>query len=57
MPPTDAGIAPSGAGMRSNAIIFDSTKDELYKITDNYKSLQRKLKSKKNQRYNLKYHF
>ncbi|TRY80327.1 hypothetical protein TCAL_10174 [Tigriopus californicus] len=29
---------------KSNAIIFDTTKDELFRLSDNYKTLQRKLK-------------
>ena len=30
----------------SNTVVFDATKNELYKINDAYKSLQRKLKGK-----------
>lgn len=29
---------------RPNAILFDTTKNELFKLNDNYKNLQRKLK-------------
>eukprot|EP00095_Tigriopus_kingsejongensis_P009560 maker-scaffold518_size150039-snap-gene-0.21 protein:Tk09560 transcript:maker-scaffold518_size150039-snap-gene-0.21-mRNA-1 annotation:"intraflagellar transport protein 52 homolog" len=38
------GDYPASNGEKSNAIIFDTTKDELYRLHDNYKTLQRKLK-------------
>ncbi|GLV44649.1 Intraflagellar transport 52 [Carabus blaptoides fortunei] len=40
MPPTEGFVAE----LNSNTIIFNTSKNELYKITDNYKTLHRKLK-------------
>jgi len=34
-----------GGGLKSNVILFDSTKNELFRLNDNYKTLQRKLKA------------
>ena len=33
-----------GGGNRSNTLLFDTTKNELYRVTENLKTLQRKLK-------------
>ena len=46
MPPTSGDMEPSSGGSRpkSNTIVFDASKNELYKINDSYKSLHRKLK-------------
>lgn len=43
MAPTSADYINTN-GEKSNAIIFDTTKDELFRLSDNYKTLQRKLK-------------
>ena len=34
-----------GGGNRSNTLLFDTTKNELYRVTENLKTLQRKLKA------------
>lgn len=40
------GEAPGSAGgNRSNTLLFDTTKNELYRVTENLKTLQRKLKA------------
>ena len=39
------GSAGGGAGNRSNTLLFDTTKNELYRVTENLKTLQRKLKA------------
>ena len=48
MPPTAEesfnGSNPQNHSQKSNTIIFDTTKNELYRINDAYKTLQRKLK-------------
>lgn len=35
----------SAGGNRSNTLLFDITKNELYRVTENLKTLQRKLKA------------
>ena len=40
MPPTSDDSVDSGGPGRSNTITFDTTKNELYRISDNYKTLQ-----------------
>ena len=44
----DVGFSASGhlIQTKSNTIVFDATKNELYRTNDAYKSLQRKLKGK-----------
>ena len=39
------GSAGGGGGNRSNTLLFDTTKNELYRVTENLKTLQRKLKA------------
>jgi hypothetical protein len=36
--------AVAGANAKSNSIVFDTTKNEMFKLSDNFKTLQRKLK-------------
>ena len=46
--PGVGGPAPGsagGGGNRSNTLLFDTTKNELYRVTENLKTLQRKLKA------------
>ena len=48
--PGGGGGAPGsagGGGNRSNTLLFDTTKNELYRVTENLKTLQRKLKASK----------
>lgn len=51
MPPVEEGFVGSSGppsiqnlAQKSNTVVFDVTKNELYRINDSYKSLQRKLK-------------
>ena len=43
--PGSAGGGGGGGGNRSNTLLFDTTKNELYRVTENLKTLQRKLKA------------
>ena len=45
MPPSSEDFSSlSQQSEKSNTILFDVSKNELFRITDNYKTLQRKLK-------------
>ena len=43
--PGSAGGGGGGGGNRSNTLLFDTTKNELYRVSENLKTLQRKLKA------------
>ena len=48
MPPSSEDFSSlSQQSEKSNTILFDVSKNELFRITDNYKTLQRKLKGMK----------
>lgn len=43
-PTSGPDLGTSVQHQKSNSIVFDATKNEMFKISDSYKSLQRKLK-------------